>query len=238
MNTKQTLTVVTALFTAAQLFAGIAVTEFINNVNGDENAQEWIEVFNYGPGPGSVDLSAMYLSDNGFQTQQITSTSYALSVGSYAILSFDKDAFTNNWRTVDESIVVQMPTGTHFNLANSDDQIILYDNNANRIWNLGYPNGETAGRATFLATNKTWTVTDYGYDGGVESGPFIVRNGDDLAVGAGIGYENNDATTDPNAFTSDLDGDVGSPGTGSYTPVPEPALLSLLGIAAFAFIRE
>ena len=237
MKVKQFFLLVTAFSLTAQLFAGVAITEFINNVNGNEDSNEWIEVFNYGPTPATVDLSQMYISDNGFQTQQITDTSYILSVGNYAVLTFYKEAFTNNWQTVDEGKVVQM-SGDSFNLANSDDQIILYDANSNQIWNLGYPNGESAGNATWLATNKTWGVTDYGYDGGVGSGPLIDREGEDTPVGAGLGYENNNATTDPNVFTSDIDGDIGSPGTGSYTAIPEPAFLAILSLIGFAFLRK
>lgn len=224
---------------AGNIFAGVAVTEFINNVNGDEDRGEWVEVFNYGP--GSVDLSNMYISDNGFTTQQITSTSHPLAPGSYAVLTFDKVYFTNEWPGVSPAIVVQMDTNTTWNLANSDDQIVLYDSGQNRIWNIGYPNGESAGYSTYLTLSNSWTITDYGYDGGVESGPGIDREGNDVPVGSGLGYENGDSANgaDPYAWTAGgTDADIASPGAGPYVSVPEPAFLGIAGIGLLLALRR
>jgi len=198
--------------------AELAVTEFLNNVLGNESTNEWMEIYNYGSSP--IDLAGYTVSDN---TGTFVFPGGTIAPGEAIILAQDPAGFAANWPTV--SAQVFGPWAPIINLANTDDQIVLSDPSGALLWALGYGDDETAGRATFLAT-ADFSITDYG----TELAPLIVRNGDDATAPAQIGYESNDATADPLAFSA-LDGDFGSPGAA----LPEPATAALLACAAAVF---
>jgi len=191
--------------------AELAVTELLNNVSGDENADEWLEIYNYGP--TSIDLTGYSVSDN---VGTFVFGAGTIVPGEAVILAQNPTAFATNWPTVTAQVFG--PWAPIGNLANTDDQIVLRDPSGALLWTLGYDDDETEGRATFLATGD-FSITDYG----TEAAPLIDRNGNDATLPPQIGYESNDATADPLAFPA-ASGDVGSPGAA----VPEPGTAALL----------
>lgn len=226
MKVKNYLTI--SALAAASVSIGhaqIAITEFINNVAGDEDAQEWLELFNFSD--SDIDLANWTISDNG---ASYTLPSFSLASGAYAIIAQSKTSFEANWLGGAENSNV-LGDWTFGNLSNSGDQLVLASPSATTVWTLGFPNGESAGRATFL-TGNNFSITDFGDDGT----PLIIFNGNDGTTPAVLGYEANDATTDLFAFTS-VDGDIGSPLAGQYSAVPEPSTIALiaLGFGAFLF---
>jgi len=194
--------------------AELAVTEFLNNVLGNESTNEWMEIYNYGSSP--IDLDGYTVSDN---NGTFVFPGGTIAPGEAIILAQDPAGFAANWPTVTAQVFG--PWALIINLANTDDQIVLNDPSGALIWRLGYDDDETAGRATFLATTD-FSIADYG----TELSPLVVRDGDDATSPAQIGYESNDATADPLAF-SGVDGDFGSPGAA----MPEPGAAGLLACA-------
>jgi len=194
--------------------AELAVTEFLNNVLGNESTNEWMEIYNYGS--SSIDLTGYTVSDN---NGTFVFPSGTIAPGEAIILAQGPDAFRANWPTVTAQVFG--PWAPIVNLANTDDQIVLSDPSGALLWTLGYGDDETAGRATFLATTD-FSITDYGN----ELSPLVDRNGDDATAPAQIGYESNDATADPLAFSAE-DDDFGSPGAA----MPEPGTAALLACA-------
>lgn len=181
------------------LFAGsltgqIAITEFLNHVTGNESTDEWVELFNFSAAP--VDINGWSILDDDLDADVITSSSYIIPPGGYIIIAKNKAAFEAQWAGgVVRNDVLEVPGLT---LANGADEIKIEDAADNEIWELEYSNDETSGRATFF-TETTYTSNVWE----------IVRNGNDV-MPTSLGYESNNATTDPLAVTSTT-GDVGSP---------------------------
>ncbi len=239
--------------------ADIAVTEFLNNAEGEDNGREWVELFNYSP--NDVDLTGWTLVDEDtdiytFGSVTIPSGGYIVVVsgGSGGLDEADaKAVFEQEWLggVADPRVI----GAAGMALGNSDDEIILRDASENIIWNVAYGNGEN--------DNSTWlTVDDFSRtDWGTKAGVQIDREGDDLGIAGLVGYEHNDFALDPLAWTSDYEaikdagflagiglaadyydnvdyGSIGSPLTGHYTVIPEPATITFLGLGAIALIRR
>lgn len=194
----------------------VAITEFINNTFGNENDNEWVELFNYGSSP--VDIQNWRLQDEDSDNILITSASTIIPSGGFVILTKNKTAFEANWLGgASDPRVIQLSSSSYF-LSNSGDEVVLR-NQANQIvWTLAYPNGETEGRATYLdyANDMNTTITAWGS----KSSPGINRAGNDPASGT-LGYESNNSTLDPLATTAPS-GDTGSPLAGNYNVCPAP----------------
>lgn len=177
----------------------VAITEWISNPLGNEALYEWVEIYNYGTVP--VDLENWRLRDEGTDNAVISSSSFILQPGAYAILAKNKAAFEADWLTCSNNpnvLEVSMILG------NSADEIILFDNSGNLIWQVSYMNDETAGRATWYTENnfpsRQW---------GTSAAPGIRRNSNDVTTGT-LGYQSNNTTSDPLQFTSTI-GDIASP---------------------------
>ncbi|MEQ8237781.1 MAG: lamin tail domain-containing protein [Cyclobacteriaceae bacterium] len=183
----------------------VAITEFINDPDVDAS-EEWIELYNYGA--NAVDLTGWTISDEDNDNSSIGSLTIAAA--GFVILAKSKTTFETQWLAgVSDPRVVEI----NIQLANGDDEIILSDNNDNLIWSLAYGNDETTRRATFLDINEDGTTRSYGS----KTSPGVNRDGND--ANGSLGYESNDNTTDPSAYTSTT-GDVGSPLLGNHVALP------------------
>jgi len=186
----------------------VAITEFLNNTNGDENTLEYIELFNFCA--NTIDLENWTISDE--DSDNATLPTFSLLSGGYVVLVKDKSAFEAEWfGGMAQSNVLEVAFGA---LANSSDEIILKNSSGDVVWSLAYANDESSGRATFLtSTDLASIASSYGN----KAAPGVVRAGDDNGIMDFLGYEENDGTVDPNAITSaGAAMDTGSPGCGSY----------------------
>ena len=238
--------------------AGIAVTEFLNNAEGEDSGREWIELFNYGL--DSVDLTGWTLEDQG--TDSVALPSVVIPSDGYIILANGatdmtaaqaKAVFEQEWLGGVANANVFGVAGMA--LGNSGDEFLVNNASPATVWNVAYTNDEND-HSTWL-TPDDFSRTDWGDT----LGPFIDRTGDDLGIVNLLGYERNLDTADPLAWESDYlaikdagflsgiglptdfydgvdNGSWGSPLTGHYTPVPEPATLTLLVLGGVAVLRR
>ena len=186
----------------------IAITEFINNPSGLSDADgEWLELFNYGSDP--IDLNGWALSDEDSDSFTIATSELVIPAGGYLVLAKNKVAFEGEWLggASDDRAV---EWGGSMFLANGGDELILKDASDAVVWSLAYANDESAGRSTFLEYDTDFSVNTWGS----KAAPGISRNGTDSASGT-LGYEENDSTTDTEAFPS-VGGDTASPLAGNY----------------------
>jgi hypothetical protein len=198
-----------ALFPSAATANTIAITEFLNNVAGDENTEEWIELYNYGTGP--VNVTGWTITDSGGTVA--TLPSITIPSDRYVVLAADTAAFIAAWGVgTTGADLHDVPFGS---LGNSDDDLTLADSRGVVRWRLGWADDESSGNATFLQGNR-FSLTDFGD----ASSPGIVRDGYDLGGARVVGYESNSAEDDAFGWTANT-GDFGSPLTGHYAP---PAL--------------
>lgn len=198
----------------------IAVTEFLVNP-GEVESSEWVELFNYGA--DAVDLTGWSIADEFGDVAPLPEV--IVPSGGFLVLTANRPQFLADWFSgANLGNVHEM--ATNFALNNSVDQVYIRNDQNQVVWNLAYQNDDTTGLATFLTVDD-FSITDYG----TMAEPGISRSGDDLGMAGFLGYQQNDFTTDPFAFTS-TPGDVGSPLAGGYTAIPSPAGLALLGIAA------
>ena len=189
------------------LFSQIAVTEFISDPNSLDDENEWVELYNYSL--NAVDIEDWTIEDEDSDNSTIISTSFNIPSGDFVILAVDKAQFEANWLGGNaNSMVLEVS----MILANTSDEIIIKDQNGNTIWNLAYGNDEVGGRATFF-TEDNFSVTNYGS----KSNPGVDRVGNDVT--GSLGYQRNSTTTDPDSYTA-INGDLGSPLLGGYTPLP------------------
>lgn len=197
---------------------GIAVTEFLSNPNAVEPT-EWVELFNYGS--MDIDLTGWTIADEAGNSADLPGI--VLPSGGYLVVTRDEAQFLAEWFSgTPNDFVYGLPSG--FALNNLTDQIILRNASSEIVWNLAYINDETSGFATFL-TGGDFSITDFG----TAAAPGISRSGDDLGLPGFLGYQQNNFTIDPFAFTS-VSGDLGSPLAGSYGTIPAPGGLCLLAL--------
>jgi len=255
------------LLSTATASAGLAITEFLNNAEGEDSGREWIELYNYGTGP--ITLSGWTLADE--DSDSIGIPTLTIAAGGYAILAnggSDMDAaqakavFEAEWLGgIADARVFGVTTMA---LGNSDDELILSDG-VGTVWNLAYVNDENDNATYLTGDGDAWTRTDWGTKAGVQ----IDRQGDDLGIPGLLGFERNnspvggplDPGDDPFAYESDYlavkdadfltsiglatdfydnvdNGSWGSPLAGAYIPVPEPTALSLLLIGGLVALRQ
>lgn len=247
--------------------AGIAVTEFLNNAEGEDSGREWIELYNYGM--SAVTLNGWTLADE--DSDAITIPTMTIASGDYAILASggsDLDAaqakavFEAEWLGgIADARVFGVTTMA---LGNSDDELILSDG-VGTVWNLAYGNDENDNATYLTGAGDAWTRTDWGTKDGVQ----ILRQGDDLGIPGLLGFELNNSPVggplDPGddlfAYESDYlaikdagflasiglatdfydnvdNGSWGSPLAGAYVPVPEPAALTVLVLGSLVVLRR
>jgi hypothetical protein len=192
----------------------VAITEFINDVLGDESTDEWVEIYNYGD--QAVDLAGWTLSDEGSDAADLSGV---LEPGAYAILSEDPAKFVADW-DVGEADVSVLLTDIGA-LSNSSDELILTDANGNVSWSLAYANDERGGYSTWLVETDFAVNTH-----GDSSAPGVVRDGFDNGSLDYLGYESNYTMADPLAWMN-LTGDMGSPLTGHYDVQAQGPLLEI-----------
>lgn len=198
----------------------IAITEFLNHPGVTEST-EWFELYNYGS--ASVNLAGWSLSDENGNTSMISSI--VIPSGGYLVLTGNKIEFEADWfGGVANDLVLQFDAT--FKLTNAADQIVLHNDQSEVVWNIAWVSDEFAGLATFL-TSPDFSITDYGS----LAFPGISRSGNDLGMTDFLGYQQNNFTTDPFAFTA-TSGDFGSPLAGGYLSTPSPGALGLLGVFA------
>ena len=196
----------------------LAITEFLNHP-GETDLTEWVELFNFSP--NALDLSGWTMSDEHGDFSDLPDI--ILPSGGFLILTANKAEFEAEWfGGTANAFVWEFSSG--FELTNAADQIIISNALAEVVWNIAWVNDELPGRATFL-TSTDFAITDFGS----LAAPGISRSGDDLGISGFLGYQQNNFTNDPWAYSS-VTGDIGSPLAGSYAALPAPGGLWLLGL--------
>ena len=200
----------------------IAITEFIQNPNGDDGAYEWVEIYNYDD--HAINLNGWHLEDE--DSDNFALPDFELAAGEFAILTVDKQAFIDQWLGgVDNGLVFEW---SNLFLSNSSDELLIRDADGNIVWRLAYGNDDESGFSFFLADDD-FANTEYG----TKDGDLINPAGTDAATGT-LGYEaNTTGYLDANG-SSNANGDYGSPFSLSSVPsaaVPEPTSFALLGVA-------
>ncbi len=181
----------------------LMISEFIANPFGSESTSEWVEIHNYGS--SGIDINGFKLKDEDSDDDVITSTSTTIPAGGYVIVAKNKSNFESIW--FGGNAVSNVLEVSGLTMSNTTDELILTDASDNVIWSLAYSDDESEGKATWIST-ATNTPTTWGS----KASPGIVRDGND--VSGSTGYEKNNATADPLAFTN-TDGDTGSPLNGT-----------------------
>jgi len=211
---------VAVTFTNAGRADTIAVTEFLV-APMQVAASEWVELFNYGADP--VDLTGWTISDETGQSALLPSI--VLPSGGYMVLTGDLVNFLADWfLTVPQPFAFQF--SSTFVLSNINDEMIIRNDMGDVVWNVAYPNDDTTGLATWLTTND-FSITNYG----TRASPGVVRNGDDLGMAGFLGYQQNNFTPDPFAWTTGIS-NIGSPLAGGYAVIPGPGGAILFGLLA------
>ena len=138
--------------------AQIAITEFLANpiVIADADG-EFVELFNFSA--QTVNLNGWTITDEGTDSDIISDTDLSMPAGSYLVIAKNKNAFeTEFFDGITQPNVIEI---TALTLANSGDEIILSNANAQIVWSVAYPNGEGNGVAAFL-TENVFTTTIWG----------------------------------------------------------------------------
>ncbi|HPF38866.1 MAG TPA: lamin tail domain-containing protein [Phycisphaerae bacterium] len=259
MKQFRTLAAALAVLTFASVAKAdlVAITEFMNNANGEDNGREWVELFNYGA--TSVDVSGWTLNDEDTDSftipngTTIPSGGYLILVsgGSGGISAADaKATFEAEWLGgAADARVIGMES---YALGNSGDELVLSDAGANLVWSLAYMNDETEAVATYhTSADLSGVANVYGS----KAAPGVVRAGDDNGSAGFLGYEDSDlgVSQDPFGYASDIaplaglgwedysgvtTAGFGSPLAGGYTVVPEPATMTLFVVGGIALIRR
>lgn len=250
-----------SMFAATAMANTVAITEFVNNTEGEDSGREFVEIFNYGP--SSVDLSSWTLMDE--DSDSYTFPGISIPSGGYMVLvaggsgsdltpAQAKAVFEQEWLggVADSRVLGMSP----FALGNGDDELILKDASNNTVWSLAFSDDETGEIGTFL-TGDDFSTTAFG----TKAAPGVVRNGFDNGSGSFLGYEENVNVTDTFAYDSDFaaikDGTFltgqgiatnffdnvdaathASPLLGGYTVVPEPSSIALLLMGGVAVLRR
>lgn len=179
----------------------IAITEWITNPGGSDATDEWMEIFNFGA--VSVDIQNWRVEDEDADDDLITASSFVIPAGGYVILAKNKAAFETQWLGgFTNSNVIEVAGLT---LANGADELIIRDASSTVVWSLAYQNDDASGIAAHYTDAPTFTNTIWGS----KASTGVDRTGNDPATGT-LGYENNNTTADPFAYTSTT-GDIGSP---------------------------
>lgn len=203
------LVALTASVACAQKESTIAITEFMNDADGNDGGRDWIEFFNYGDKP--VNLSGWQLSDDG-GSDLLDVPDAIVPPGGYVVLVLDgggrrmpandqKELFELEWLGGKKDDRVLVTTGRAFHLSDGADQIVVRNLFRKMVWRIAWKGDGTPGLATFLADEDKF----FRFDHGLKSKPGVVRNGNDN--GDFLGYESHgpdDPKKDPLAWQSDV----------------------------------
>lgn len=182
----------------------VAITEFLADPDGTDRGREWIELFNYSP--ATVDLAGWTLADE--DTDSFALPPVMLGSGGYLILvsggiggldaATSKALFETEWLGgVSDPRVIGIQSVA---LGNNSDELVLRDGVGALIWSLAYGDDDNPAFATFLTETNSYQVKVFGS----QAMPGVVRSGDDNQMAGFLGYEQNDLTTDPCAWSSDI----------------------------------
>ncbi len=220
---------------AASGHGQVAITEFLADPDGTDRGREWIELFNYSP--TTVDLAGWTIADE--DTDSFSLPPVMLGCGGYLILvsggiggldaATSKALFETEWLAgVSDPRVIGIQSVA---LGNISDELVLRNGVGALIWSLAYGDDDNPAFATFLTGTNSYLVNVFGS----QAMPGVVRSGDDNQMAGFLGYEQNDLTTDPFAWSSDisllavlfgddylnvLEPSLGSPLAGGYKVVP------------------
>jgi len=209
----------------------VAITEFLNDpLDADTDAgREYVELFNYGT--EAVNIRNWTIKDEDHHTLGgndwlvMTTNPVIIPAGGYLLFASLKDTIEAEYfgGVADDRIIEYGgPSSLTMQLSNSGDEIMLLDAVGDTVWNMAYENDDAYdgstddGYSTYLdyATDFSSVTADWGH-----KGRGIVRNGPDtLIAGAPLGYEGGAFTMDT-YVTMSLNGDMGSPLAGGYTPL-------------------
>jgi hypothetical protein len=200
----------------------IAITEFMSNPLDSESTDEYIELYNYGT--TAVDIQNWHIGDEDVDDDVITTAPFSIQPGGLCVIAKNKSVLEAIWfNGIAHPNILEVPGLT---MANSLDELILTDATANVVWSLAYQNDETAGIATHYTELTDFTNTVWGS----KTVPGIDRSGNDPATGS-LGYQDNNITADPEAFTSST-GDIGSPLNINLPPPTSCATVSTYRISS------
>jgi hypothetical protein len=182
----------------------VAISEFLNDPDGNDQGREWLELFNYGS--AAVDLGGWTLADEG--SDQIVLPAVEIPPGGYVVLvsggiggldaATAKAVFEVEWlKGIPDPRVIGI---TGVALANGADELLLLDATETLVWSLAYSDDDTPTRAAFQTETHDFSVRVFGD----ASDPGVVRDGFDNGVDGFLGYQSNDVTTDDLARTSDI----------------------------------
>jgi hypothetical protein len=182
----------------------VAISEFLNDPDGNDQGREWLELFNYGG--ETVDLDGWSLGDEG--SDLIVLPPAEVPPGGYLILvsggiggldaATAKAVFETEWLGGAPDPRVVGVTGVA--LANGADELVLHDPGGSLVWSLAHSDDDTPAHATFLTETHDFSVSVFGD----ASDPGVVRDGFDNGIDGFLGYQSNDATPDDFASTSDI----------------------------------
>ncbi|MCC6621788.1 MAG: lamin tail domain-containing protein, partial [Deltaproteobacteria bacterium] len=126
----------------------VAITELVNDSNSTEPANEWVELFNYGPAP--VELAGWALRDPNVSPDAAIPT-LTIPSGGYVILAYDAPVFLSNWQlpSADHLNVDVFDVNPGNNLENVTDDVAIVGGGS-VVWQLGWGDDDTPGVATHL----------------------------------------------------------------------------------------
>jgi hypothetical protein len=115
--------------------------EHIHPNNADENTFEWVELYNNSV--STINLKNWVITDNSGTERTISTSNRNLDPGQFAILVKAANVFTQ-WTIPSEAEKIQLGEIFGNGLANTDDRVILKDNNGNLIDQMSYGGDITA----------------------------------------------------------------------------------------------
>jgi len=184
----------------APVYESIAITEFLVTPIGEEEAREWVELYNFGKEP--VDLKGFQLTDGKNEICNIPAVTIKPNDFVIVVLGRDHQRYDEDRKKIFEAEwlggkaddrVVGIDSSFRLGRAMT---LILQNRRRTPLWILGYKADDKAGQSTYLAI-KNFQVRSYG----TAEKPAIDRRGPDGTV---LGYESQDATKEAAAYTSEI----------------------------------
>jgi hypothetical protein len=130
---RGTAIVAALLLSVLQAHAALVITEVMPNPAAvTDTYGEWFEVYN--DGASSVDMYGYHILDMGSEAVQVTQH-VIIPAGGFAVLGRYDDTLLNGGVEVDYAY------GTGFSLSNSDDEIIITDDQSQVIDEVAYATG-------------------------------------------------------------------------------------------------
>lgn len=125
----------------------VIITEFMANVDGDDELKEWFEVFN--TSNSDIDLNGWTIADNGSDSHVISSdTAVTVPSQGYVVLGESTDTALNGGASVDYAY------GQDITLGNSGDEIVLLKDGV-MIHSVGYGTYDTGTHVIMTSVDQT-----------------------------------------------------------------------------------